>query len=146
MPVRIQHEQLSNSVYFITFTCYKWKHLFRITKAYDAVYKWFDSLYEKKISVFSYVIMPNHIHAILRIMNDGSQRIHPGTWKQDNLRRDGQLPIPTKITFETLSNIIGAFKTTAATRVNKLRGVIGVPVWQTSFYDRMYETKTNWNI
>jgi hypothetical protein len=39
MPVRFQHDQLSNSVYFITFTCYKWKQLFSIAKAYDAVYK-----------------------------------------------------------------------------------------------------------
>jgi len=36
-----------------------------------------------------------------------------------------------------LSNIIGAFKTTAATRVNKLRGLVGIPVWQKSFYDRI---------
>ena len=65
MPVRFQHDQLTNSVYFITFTCYKWKQLFRIAQAYDAVYKWFDTLYEKKISVFSYVIMPNHVHVLL---------------------------------------------------------------------------------
>ena len=65
MPVRIQHDQLANSVYYVTFTCYKWKHLFSISQAYTAVYKWFDTLYEKNISVFSYVIMPNHLHVIL---------------------------------------------------------------------------------
>ena len=65
MPVRFQQDQFPNSVYFITFTCYKWKQLFSIAKAYDAVYKWFDSQYEKKISVFSYVIMPNHVHFLL---------------------------------------------------------------------------------
>jgi hypothetical protein len=42
-----------------------------------------------------------------------------------------------KTNFEILSNIVGAFKTTAATRINKLRGMIGVPVWQKSFYDRI---------
>jgi hypothetical protein len=36
-----------------------------------------------------------------------------------------------------LSNIVGAFKTTAASRINMLRGVIGVHVWQKSFYDRI---------
>ena len=41
------------------------------------------------------------------------------------------------IKFETLSNIIGAFKTTAATRINKLRGLLGTPAWQRSFYDRI---------
>ena len=65
MPVRFQHDQLANSVYYITFTCYKWKHLFSISQAYDAVYKWFDKLYEKRISVFSYVIMQNNLHVIL---------------------------------------------------------------------------------
>ena len=65
MPVRFQHDQLPNSVYYITFTCYKWKQLFGISQAYDAVYKWFDKLSEKKISVFSYVIMPNHVHVLL---------------------------------------------------------------------------------
>jgi REP element-mobilizing transposase RayT len=81
--------------------------------------------------------MPNHIHAIVWILGDGCYRIHPGTWKQDDLRRVGQPPDPTKIKFESLSNVIGAFKTTAATRINRLRGLIGVPVWQKSFYDRV---------
>ena len=63
--------------------------------------------------------------------------MHPSTWKND-IRRDGQLPILTNITkYETLSNIIGAFKTMAAMRVNKLQGTVGLPVWQKSFYDRI---------
>ena len=65
MPVRFRHDQLANSVYCITFSCYKWKHLFSISQAYDAVYKWFDKLYEKNINVFSYVITPKHVHVIL---------------------------------------------------------------------------------
>lgn len=65
MPVRFQHEKKSNSIYFITFTCHKWKNLFSITDAYGAVNKWFDSLYENKQKVLGYVIMPNHIHVLL---------------------------------------------------------------------------------
>jgi REP element-mobilizing transposase RayT len=90
------------------------------------------------IELGEFVVMPNHIHCIVWIMGEGSYRLHPGTWKQDDLCRGGQLPDSTKVTqFETLSNIIGAFKTTVATRVNKLRGQIGAPVWQKSFYDRV---------
>ncbi len=64
--------------------------------------------------------------------------MHPGTWENDNPRRGGQLPAPTGIVeFETLSNIVGAFKTVAARQVNQLRNVSGVPVWQRSFYDRI---------
>ena len=91
------------------------------------------------IELDAFVVMPNHIHCILWILSEGSYRLHPGTWKNENIRRDGQLPVSTggNIKFETLSNIIGAFKTTAATRINKLRGLFGTPVWQRSFYDRI---------
>jgi len=65
MPVRFQHDQLENCIYFITFTCIKWKWLFEISDAYDAVYKWFDSLYKNNTRVTGYVIMPNHVHALL---------------------------------------------------------------------------------
>jgi REP element-mobilizing transposase RayT len=65
MPVRTKHEQLPHSIYFITFTCYKWLSLFEKTNSYDTVYKWFDTLYEKNIRVTGYVIMPNHVHALL---------------------------------------------------------------------------------
>ncbi len=65
MPVRFQHDQQGNSIYFVTFTCYKWLPLFQETNAYDAVYKWFDSLYKNNIHLAGYVIMPNHFHALL---------------------------------------------------------------------------------
>ncbi len=65
MPVRTQHEQLPNSIYFVTFTFYKWMPLFQKTNSYDTVYKWFDHLYEKDARINGYVIMPNHLHALL---------------------------------------------------------------------------------
>jgi REP element-mobilizing transposase RayT len=65
MTVRFQHDKKSNSIYFITFTCYKWRNLFTITNTYDSVYKWFDVLYKKKCFVLGYVIMPNHLHVLL---------------------------------------------------------------------------------
>ena len=89
------------------------------------------------IELDEFIVMPNHIHCILWIKGEGVYRLHPGTWKNNN-RKDGQLPVPTENTkFETLSNIIGAFKMTAATRIKKLRWIAGIPVWQKSFYDRI---------
>ena len=55
----------NDGVYFITFTCYKWVPLFEITQSYDIVYKWFDYLKEKGHHIIGYVIMPNHIHALI---------------------------------------------------------------------------------
>jgi REP element-mobilizing transposase RayT len=65
MPVRVQHDQLPQRIFFITFTCYKWLHLFEITHTYTAAYKCFDSLFTKGICVTGYVIMPNHVHALI---------------------------------------------------------------------------------
>jgi REP element-mobilizing transposase RayT len=65
MAVRTTHDQLANSIYFVTFTCYKWMHLIEKTNTYYTVYKWFDKLYEKKINVTGYVIMPNHVHVLI---------------------------------------------------------------------------------
>ena len=65
MPVRITYEQLPNSIYLVTFTCYKWMYLFEKTGAYDTVYKWFDTLHEKKINLTGYVIMSNHVHVLI---------------------------------------------------------------------------------
>ena len=43
----------------------QWLSLFQEANAYDAVYKWFDSLSQNNIYVTGYVIMPNHIHVLL---------------------------------------------------------------------------------
>jgi REP element-mobilizing transposase RayT len=63
--------QISNKegVYFITFTCAKWIPLFEITKGYHSVYKWFDYLKQQGHFIVGYVIMPNHVHAIIAFRN-----------------------------------------------------------------------------
>ncbi len=55
----------NSGVYFITFTCYNWIPLFAITNGYNSVYKWFDALRQKGHIIVAYVIMPNHLHAII---------------------------------------------------------------------------------
>ena len=55
----------TDGIFFITITCYKWIPLIQLTNTYDAVYKWFNYLKEKRHYISGYVIMPNHIHALL---------------------------------------------------------------------------------
>jgi REP element-mobilizing transposase RayT len=57
------HEK--NGVFFITFTCARWLPLFEITNGYESVYKWFDYLKERHHHIVAYVIMPNHVHAVI---------------------------------------------------------------------------------
>ncbi len=65
MSVRTEHTT-EYTHWFITFTCLNWLPLFEITQSCDLVYKWFNYLRTNKIAeVEAYVIMPNHLHAIL---------------------------------------------------------------------------------
>jgi REP element-mobilizing transposase RayT len=54
-----------SSIYFITFTCYKWLPLIEITKAYDEVYYFFSILNKSGHQILGYTIMPNHVHFLL---------------------------------------------------------------------------------
>lgn len=52
-------------IYFLTFTNYKWLPLFADTQSYDLVYKWFDVIKTNGNDIIGFVIMPNHIHALI---------------------------------------------------------------------------------
>ena len=74
MPVKRQITE-PDGVYFITFTCYQWLPLIAQTNSYDLVYNWFDHLKSKGHYITGYVIMPNHVHALIGFRNTG-QRIN----------------------------------------------------------------------
>ncbi|HTD99074.1 MAG TPA: hypothetical protein VK668_07285 [Mucilaginibacter sp.] len=75
MPIRTKHE-ITDSTWFITFTCYQWISLFKITQSYELVYNWLklaDSKY--KVKTFAFVIMPNHVHLLLNL-NDNQSNLN----------------------------------------------------------------------
>jgi REP element-mobilizing transposase RayT len=81
----------------------------------------------------AFVIMPNHIHGILFLS---------GPPLPDSVGA-GLRPAPTHPDDTTasrrhgLSEIIRAFKSFSARRINALRGTPGLPVWQRGFYDHV---------
>ncbi len=60
-----------NGVFFITFTCVRWLHLFQLTNGYDAVYKWFDYLKAQGHYIAGYAIMSNHVHLLIGFRTSG---------------------------------------------------------------------------
>ena len=60
-----------DGIYFITITCFKWLSLFSIADSYDSVYKWFHYLKLNSHYITGYVIMPNHLHALIAFSNTG---------------------------------------------------------------------------
>jgi REP element-mobilizing transposase RayT len=70
MPVKRQITE-PDGVYFITFTCHQWLPLLAKTNSYDLVYNWFDHLKSKGHYINGFVLMPNHVHALIAFRNTG---------------------------------------------------------------------------
>jgi REP element-mobilizing transposase RayT len=63
--------EVPDGVFFITFTCARWLRLFEITNGYCAVYHWFDHGKKQGHCIAGYVIMPDHVHALIGFRNTG---------------------------------------------------------------------------
>ncbi|MBL7755562.1 MAG: hypothetical protein JNM44_13890 [Chitinophagaceae bacterium] len=78
----------SSGIFSVTFTCARWFPLFEITNGYGFVYKFFDKIKSDGHFVNAYVIMLDHVYAILsftfteksinRILGDGKRFITYG--------------------------------------------------------------------
>ena len=70
----------------------------------------------KNVVLDEYIIMPNHLHAII-ILNDD--------------------PVESGKIMHKLSEIIRSFKTFSARRINNMRKMTGLPLWQRNYYERI---------
>jgi len=61
----LHHKVTKPGIYFITFTNHAWIPLIQLTDGHDLVYRWFNILCESGHVVTGFVIMPNHLHALL---------------------------------------------------------------------------------
>jgi REP element-mobilizing transposase RayT len=64
MSVRHQIPYKSG-IFYITITCARWIPLFEKYNLYSVVYDWFNYLKSQGHYINAYVIMPNHLHAII---------------------------------------------------------------------------------
>ncbi len=63
----------SNSLYFFTATILEWKHLLKKDKYKDIIVQSLSYLHTKeKIKVYAFVIMPNHIHLVWKILRENN--------------------------------------------------------------------------
>ena len=63
------------------------------------------------VELDEYVVMPNHFHGILILAQQSNQH--------------------------DMTEVIRGFKTFSARRINQLRGLKGVPVWQRNYYEHI---------
>jgi REP element-mobilizing transposase RayT len=89
-----------------------------------------------------FVVMPNHVHGIIWIQREpvvearptvGARHaspLPPESATTPGLRPCGALP-------DSISSIVGSFKSAVTKRVHELRRAPGAPVWQRGFHDRI---------
>ena len=91
----------------------------------------------------AFVVMPNHIHGIIGLVdhggvgtNDVGAGLKPARTESPSTTapRAGFKPAPTR---PGLPEIIRAFKTFSARRINELRAMPGAPVWQRNYYEHV---------
>ena len=88
------------------------------------------------VKLDTFVIMPNHIHGIIVILDDDHVDVVAGL-------KPATTPAPTnKIKRHGLSEIIRALKTFSARRINEIRESSGVPIWQRNYYEHIVRTES----
>ena len=108
----------------------------------EIVYQEWNVSFDMRAELFcdTFVIMPNHIHAILRIDNN-----IVGTHDIVGTNGSASLPSPkppnnTGVAYRTpksISSFMAGFKSAATKRINEYRISPKMPVWQTRFHDHI---------
>jgi REP element-mobilizing transposase RayT len=95
------------------------------------------------IRLDEFVVMPNHVHGIIVLIDDGS-RSRGGSG--DPPLPDPPLPDPTlpKTVRHGLPEIVRAFKSFSARRINQILNNKGASLWQRNYYERIIRNTTEW--
>jgi len=112
----------------------------------EMVYQEWNVSFDMRAELFcnTFVIMPNHIHAILRIENGivvGTHGIVVGTHGRAS-RQTPTPPMPTNTGVayrspKSISSFMAGFKSAATKRINEYRNSPKMPVWQKRFHDHI---------
>ncbi len=109
----------------------------------------------RHIRLDEFVIMPNHIHGIIVIVNDAGSRgaaEGPGDLSLDSTRCAPTIPTdPTAHGEEfggmipgSIAAIVRAYKSAVTLRVNYARATPGVAVWQRNYYEHIIRDEAEW--
>lgn len=76
-----------------------------------------------------FVVMPNHLHGIVALMNAGNTPGRPTP--------DGSTPCAPTRPPRSLGSFIAGYKAATTRQINEVRGLPGAPVWQRGYHDRV---------
>ena len=89
------------------------------------------------VSIDKYVIMPNHLHGIIHIINNTEV---VGAYRNKPLQQS-IFQSPSK----TIGAIIRGFKSTVTKKINDLRQIPVAPVWQRNYYEHVIRDESELN-
>jgi REP element-mobilizing transposase RayT len=91
-----------------------------------------------EIVLDEWVVMPNHVHGIVIITEEGRER------RQNGISDSGEGAMPRAPTRSglgnrpvSLSSFVGGFKTGTTARIKLERQIRGTPVWQRNYHERV---------
>ena len=92
----------------------------------------------KNIKIHEFIIMPNHMHGVIEIVDVGAYCIRPQTptgvcntpLQQE---QDNRFQSPA----QTLGAIIRGYKSAVTRQINELRGTRNIPIWQRNYYEHI---------
>jgi putative transposase len=139
------HDYSRMGVYFITICAYNRECLFReIANGKMRLNEYGTIIHEewiktgqirRNIKLDEWIIMPNHVHFIIIIDGDGR-----GTARRAPTGEQFGKP-----TIGTIPTIIRSFKSAVTKRINELRGLPGIPLWQRNYYDHIIRNEKSMN-
>jgi len=116
------------------------------------------------VELDAFVIMPNHVHGIIVLTDEPAERagLRPAHTTESNAAphvRTGRGPTPTEkaptapvraglrpaLPRHGLPEIVRAFKSFSARRINKARQVRGVPFWHRNYYEHIIRNEDSLN-
>lgn len=89
-----------------------------------------------------FVIMPNHLHGLVRV--SGDHRKPEKQYARDGMNggRNGGMP---RSPSGTIGALVRGFKSAATRRFNELRGTKGSPLWQRNYWENIVRTEESLN-
>ena len=136
-----------------------------LTQSGKIVMQEWEKSFELRSELFcdSFVLMPNHIHAVLRIIknSDLSSVAHVETHGRASLHENrASLHYPVSVPIEptdssikygiayrppkSISSFVAGFKSSATKLINECRKTPGMKVWQTRFHDHIIRNETEY--
>lgn len=104
-----------------------------------------------RVRLDEFVVMPNHIHGIIWIVDDNVGARHSrktpsltGTIPSDEATQSREQPSgnasplpPRRVVSGSLGAIVGNLKSLTTRRINRIRGTPRAPVWQRNYYEHI---------